>query len=80
MSLRNIIVQYLGTCLRLPELERDVTLITTEDGKRYVEVVRCGDCEFFEQDDIADGCTQFDFSIEYMEQGYCAWASRKVDA
>ena len=45
------------------------------------DIVRCRDCEFFESDDIADGCTQFDFSIEYMEQGFCAWASRKeVDA
>lgn len=42
-------------------------------------IVRCRDCEFFEHDDIADGCTQFDFNIEYMEQGFCSWGERKVD-
>lgn len=49
------------------------------DGCRVSEIVRCMDCEFFEQDDVADGCTQFDFSIEYMERGYCAWGERRSE-
>lgn len=36
MSLRKYLVQYIGSCLRLPELERDVTLIATCDGKKFV--------------------------------------------
>ena len=36
MSLRKIWVQYLGNALNLPKLERDVTLIVTRDGKRFV--------------------------------------------
>ena len=36
MSLRKYLVQYVGNCLRLPELERGVTLIATCDGERFV--------------------------------------------
>lgn len=36
MSLRKYTVQYVGKALRIPELERDVTLVATYDGKRFV--------------------------------------------
>ena len=36
MSLRYVQIQYIGNALSLPELERDVTLIVTRDGKRFV--------------------------------------------
>ena len=41
MSIRIMRVQYLGNALRLPKLERDVVLIATEDGKRYVPERTC---------------------------------------
>ena len=35
MSIRMMVVQYLGNWLRLPKLERDVETIVTEDGQRF---------------------------------------------
>ena len=82
MSLRKILVQYIGTCLRLPELERDVTLITTEDGKRYMEAVTCRDCVYYTQDPypIDPGWPMMCelHSIEMVSPNcFCAWAERR---
>ena len=80
MSLRKILVQYLGSCLRLPELERDVTLIKTEDGKQYVEVVRCRDCKYVSRDEGKTWCECYRLGAYrefYVEpDGFCAWGER----
>lgn len=87
MSLRKILVQYLGTCLKLPKPERDVTLITTEDGRRYVEVVRCRDClSYYEVENyhpsgnyVMRCCKYFDtYNDEVKPDGFCAWGERKA--
>ena len=41
MSLRKMNVQFLGNCLRLPTLERNVILIETEDGQSFRRVRTC---------------------------------------
>lgn len=41
MSLRKMNVQYLGNCLRLPVLERDVILVVTEDGLSFRREKMC---------------------------------------
>ena len=77
MSLRKILVQYLGSCLRLPELEREVTLITTEDGKRYVEVVRCRDCKHYE--DYLGSCVRNYWHFDTVPDAYCYWGERRSE-
>lgn len=43
MSIRRMVVQYLGNWLRLPKLERDVQMIVTEDGQRF-RIERACEC------------------------------------
>lgn len=51
----------------------------THFAERLASVVRCRDCAYFEQDEAADSCTLFDFSMDcqYMQNGFCAWGERK---
>ena len=90
MSLRKILVQYLGSCLRLPELERDVTLITTDDGKRFVrertcEVVGVRYDDMWDEYciDLSCGCQLWQDNPEppnYCEECGARIIERKVDA
>lgn len=85
MSLRKILVQYVGSCLFLPKLERDVKLITTWDGKQFVEVVRCRDCKHicnreYKSGPVCHTCSYFDSEYAEVEpDGFCAWAERRDD-
>ena len=68
--------------LRLsPSIRRKVNMladeIEREDKVKSNILVRCRDCEFFESDDVADWCTRFDFGMEYMDNGFCAWGERR---
>lgn len=84
MSLRTIIIQYLGDTLYLPPLEREVNhIIIREDGVKdwvgYEPVVRCNDCKhfgFFDDSEEKDYCGYWG-SLAIDPDDFCKWGERK---
>ena len=61
----------------------DVDRIEDADGREFVPVVRCRDCEHYHAD--IHGCDEFgdEWRGEYASvgpDGFCAWGERREDA
>lgn len=84
MSLRTINVQYIGSCLRLPKLEREVTAIVTDDGKEYRVERTCHIVRNSRKYVMSDGTELFDDGCsecnEYVgeDDNYCSRCGAKV--
>jgi len=77
MSLRNIIVQYVGDTLYLPPLEREVKHIIVgeydeRDWEHFEPVVRCRDCTVYDGEGY--GCS---YGRGDEPDGFCSWGERK---
>lgn len=47
---------------------------------KFDELVRCRDCAYFDDEgEFGQWCTQLDFGKKEIADGFCAWASRKVE-
>ena len=86
MSVRKLIVQYVGDVLLLPKLERDVMRVYERDRigrtvREYVPIVRCKDCKYFNQRDgifppmVCLRWGYYNFKTE--PERFCSWAERR---
>lgn len=61
------------TSLYYPD-ERDEPMMVRE------EIVRCRDCACFDDEgEFGQWCTQLDFGKKEIEDGFCAWGTKKED-
>lgn len=82
MSVRKLIVQYVGDVLLLPKLERDVMRIYERDRigrtvSEYVPIVRCKDCKFCVKRGYRLYCDLNAGGFPEVEpDGFCAWGEQ----
>lgn len=82
MSLRKMIVQYVGSTLFLSPFEREVTRIVERNyeadaWKWYAPITCCENCCYYEQD--IEGYEHWCHAHGHATnpRGYCAWGERK---
>ena len=83
MSIRKLIVQYVGNVLLLPKLERDVMRVYERDRigrtvREYVPIVRCKDCKR----NGTWSCMVNHGADEIMpmdDDDFCSWGERREE-
>lgn len=84
MSVRAIIVQYIGDTLFLPSLERKVNhiIVHNDDGGEEWEptdfIVNCKDCTRYSLDDYGNTWCAYVASA-VQPNDFCVWGERRYD-